>query len=292
MSATDNNEAPLAQPPQSLREIQSWFLDAITRLGPREAGHQGPPPAAASDVCEPSASLTADERVAIYARSYYWRLFDCLTVDFPVLWQLLGDDGFHALARGYLTKYPSGSYTLNVLGVRMPRFLEEEPEVVRPYASPALLADVARLELAMAQVFDERLVDPLPVDALKEVTPSRWGDLRLSFIPAFQLHRFAHKASQIVTAIRQEEGEPDLQPTPTFVAVYRKDNRVWRWEQSEAQHVLLTRLLGGETLASAIEAAQDLFEGTVEEFAERLTLWFRGWNQERFFASFSLAGSD
>ncbi|MHC4393306.1 MAG: hypothetical protein ACYS22_18595 [Planctomycetota bacterium] len=144
----------------------------------------------------------------------------------------------------------------------------------------------------MAQVFDERLVDPLPVDALKEVTPSRWGDLRLSFIPAFQLHRFAHKASQIVTAIRQEEGEPDLQPTPTFVAVYRKDNRVWRWEQSEAQHVLLTRLLGGETLASAIEAAQDLFEGTVEEFAERLTLWFRGWNQERFFASFSLAGSD
>src|SRR5260370_14613519 len=92
----------------------------------------------------PSATLSSVERLEIYNRQYWFRLFDSFEEDFPGLKAVLGEKRFERLMRAYITDRPSTSYTLRDLGARLPDWLIKNEAFT---GSDSVLAqDVVRLE--------------------------------------------------------------------------------------------------------------------------------------------------
>lgn len=103
---------------------------------------------------KPNDRLSAEERMEIYARQYWFRILESLYDDFPGLRALMGDQEFERFIRGYIEKFPSRSYTLRNFGSRLPGFILKEK---KRYRSKALLYfQMATMELAQLHVFDEK----------------------------------------------------------------------------------------------------------------------------------------
>src|SRR6185295_16302737 len=98
---------------------------------------------------------------------------DAMAVDYPAIVHFLGEHAFGHLIADYVQEHPSRSYTFNRLGDDFPKFLESRR---------AFLADLARLELAMTQVFDEE--ESVAAAAAAAATPE---EMRLTPIKALRL---------------------------------------------------------------------------------------------------------
>src|SRR5205814_1248125 len=86
---------------------------------------------------------------AIYRRNVLANLHDALAAAYPVVRRLVGDAFFRELAERFARAHPSASRDLHRYGKPLPQFIADyAPAVGLPY-----LADVARLEWAVAQAF-------------------------------------------------------------------------------------------------------------------------------------------
>jgi hypothetical protein len=270
----------------SLDRLERWFQGEIVRPNvPARAGKRSKPTHVERVL--PSRTLTAAQRIDIYSRMFFARLHDVLAEDYPSLVHVLGWPAFTRFARAYLARHPSRHYSLNGLGRRVPQFLANGARVPRR----ALLVDLARLELAMSEVFDAPEAPTLRADDLRSVPPARYGDLRLRPIPAFRLLAFDHAANAIVTAIRQEKPLPSLARHPSRVAVYRREFVVWRMDLSEPQFAMLQALSRGRTLESAVRAAAKATSGAPAVLERNIGRWFAEWTAEGFFAEAELDGA-
>jgi len=106
----------------------------------------------AAEFIKPNDRLTAVDRLEIYQRMYWYRLIDSVGDDSPGLRAVLGEAPFDRLARAYLAKYPSRSFTLRNLCSRLPQFIAEERNWTAPRTALALT--VARFEWAQTVAFD------------------------------------------------------------------------------------------------------------------------------------------
>lgn len=278
---------PSPEPALDLVGTQRWLQDRI--VGPHEgrsfeAPADGPDYA---DVVKPSAALTSEERVGLYTGMYLARLVECLEADFPAVFAILGEDAFWDLARGYLARYPSRSWTLNVLGRSLARYLDEasDDEVA---VDREVLRDVAALEIAMSEVFDEDEREPLPADAFLTVPEDAWPEVRLETIPALRLLPVCCDANAIVSAARQERALPPLERRPGFAAVYRGAYRVWRMTLSAPAFAFLGALASGHPLGEAIASASEVHEGPPEELEGAVFRWLRDWVQEGLFCGITV----
>ncbi len=215
-----------------------------------------------------SKNLTASERVGIYAYAYYARLLECLRESFPILRKVLGEELFQPIALEYLRRYPSTSYTLDRLGDRLARFLEETraAEAGEPPAWPEMLADLARFEHAIARVFDGPGLEgepPFSIEALRAIGAERFAEARLIPSPALRLvtHRFPLNA--LYTAARGvPEGEEfeipaPIEPLEEHVALCRLEFVVRRHPLLPVEHALLQALVEGKTVGEALAVAAE-----------------------------------
>jgi putative DNA-binding protein len=255
-------------------------------------------------------TLSAGERLAIYAHAYYARLTECLTEVFPILKRALGEEVFHGFALDYLRAHPSRSYTLNELGRRFPEYLratrpasgegqtesvtgvaDEADEVLRP-EWPEFLIDLARLEWAIYEVFDGPGVEGqklLSADDLLGIGAERWPNARLELVPCFVLLETVFPVNDYYTAARSSTEEVPLpEPEESFVALTRRDYIVRRYNVSRAEFALMRALREKRTVGEAIESAANASEDAPEIFAGRLELWFRNWTAEGFFRAVQL----
>jgi hypothetical protein len=106
----------------------------------------------ASEFIRPNDRLQPAERLQIYNRMYWYRLLESMGDDCPGLRALLGERRFHGLARAYLARFPSRSFTLRNLCSRLPDFIRDEPRLTAPRT--ALAREVARFEWAQTVAFD------------------------------------------------------------------------------------------------------------------------------------------
>ena len=79
---------------------------------------------------KPNSRLTAFDRLEIYNRSYWSRVLDAFSEDFPGVRALVGAPGFDRLRRAYIAECPSESFTMRDLGLHLVEWLEAHP----PYA--------------------------------------------------------------------------------------------------------------------------------------------------------------
>ncbi|HUY81862.1 MAG TPA: DNA-binding domain-containing protein [Acidobacteriaceae bacterium] len=245
----------------------------------------------ADAIIKPNDRLTSFERLEIYNRMYWFRLYSCFEEDFPGLKAILGSAKFEKLMREYLTECPSESFTLRNLGLRLVAWLEEHPEYVEPRQQLAM--DMARLEWAHIEVFDsgaEELLDP---DDLMGIT----DESRLRLQPYLRVLELRYPVDDLLIELQRDGGSSDsssnnasaarktkhvrrvamLEPEEIYLAMHRQENSVYYKRLGREEFRLLRALLHGDTISEAIDTALEGSALTEEERGVFLQLAFAGW---------------
>lgn len=253
-----------------MRDLQTWMLSAIAAPAP-------PPPSDVAAHILPSATLAPEERFELYRDMYEIRMVEALENDYPALRAFLGHAKFHRLAWDYIQAHPSMSYTLNRLGDQMPRFIEGEAKTTRR----ALLSDLARLELAMTEAFDEAEAAPLDAGAFAGLDPARIADVRLITIPALRLLALRYPVNELFSAYRADEALVAPRKGSQWLAVHRRDYSVYRTPLGERAFVMLSSLRDGKTIGETVERLPHLT-------GDELFGWFREWSAAGLFTSLEI----
>lgn len=248
----------------TLAETQALFHAFATRSP--EASGRDP-----AETFVGTPALPAAERLAIYANMYLWRQVDALREDFPKLVAVLGDDGFYALAEGYVREHPSEHPSLSKLGRRMADYLTRHP-MGRPD-----LPDLARLEWARAEAFEAEDVPLAGIDSLRAVTPAELPQVRLDFAPSVRILHLDHDAPALWRAIEDGIALPPPCRAEVDVAVWRKEFEVFHAVLAADEARALERAMAGEAFGAVCEPFAER-DDAVEAAFRAVASWFaEGW---------------
>lgn len=214
-----------------------------------------------SFLVRPDLRLGAVERLDIYADMYFYRLRDSLAEDFPKVAARIGAAHFHNLVTDYLLAHPSRHFSLRELGRALPGFLRTHP-LERSF--PAL-ADLARLEWARIDVFDDADAAPLTRQRLLAEGASAPETFALGLIPSARLLRLD------ACALAHWKGDAAEPGETTGVRVWRKGFGVHHRSTETDEEECLQRMASeGATLAQLGGML-----GDAQRFASLLELWAR-----------------
>jgi hypothetical protein len=218
---------------------------------------------------KPNDRLSSFERLEIYNRQYWFRLYSCFEEDFPGLKAILGSTKFERLMRDYLTDCPSQSFSLRNLGSQLESWLLAHSEYLEPRTELAL--DMARLEWAHIEAFDAA-EDPL-LDADDLAAINEHSLLRLQ--PYLQVLELQYPVEDLLIELRSESGSSDassnnasaarkrrhvrrvasLTPEHIFLAIHRHENSVYYKRLDREDYLLLKSLLSAASIGDAIDIA-------------------------------------
>jgi hypothetical protein len=244
----------------------------------------------ASSFVAPNSRLSAFERLEIYNRQYWFRVLGALAEDFPGLRAVLGGSRFEAMSVAYLSAHPSRSFTLRNLGSNLVEWLREHPEWGR--RRHALAVEVARVEWAFVEAFDNGERTPLTLDQITTLD----GGSRLALQPHVRLLALAYPADEIVLALHQRDKRqtseagvkheddndaparlPRLRRRATWVAAHRVDFNVYYRRLEREEFVTLDAIREGRPLIEALESG--FAESQIGEARRpvRVREWFTAW---------------
>lgn len=258
----------------------------------RRAPDGGPMKRYASRFIKPNDRLTSFERLEIYNRQYWFRVFSALIEDFPGLRAVLGERRFDAMAKAYLIANPSRSFTLRNLGSRMESWLRKNPKWAGP--NQALALDIARLEWADIEAFDGKTEAALRQEDLSNVDGAK---LKLTLQPYVRLLSFRYPVDDLLLEVRKNDEDTDfasntfserqkrkrvravakLKPAQIFLAVHRIDYSVYFRRLDQEEYSILTALHRGNTLGAAIDAAFRKSAVAPEQRPVQVQTWFQTW---------------
>jgi hypothetical protein len=274
------------------REMAAAILLPLTPNEDMRA--EGPDGRRMSDVAAsfiaPNSRLTAFERLEIYNRQYWFRVLGALADDFPGLRAVIGSKAFEALSVAYLSAHPSKSFSLRNLGSKMPEWLAANPQWAGRRSMLAI--DVARIEWAFVEAFDNAERTPLTLDQIATLDAGS----RLALQPHLQPIAMEYAADDLVLALhdrekrqtseagmKQEDGPeppaklPRLRRRPTWVAAHRVDLQVYYRRLHRDEFLTLAAIRRGLPLAEALEAG---FENSAMPATRRPRMvqeWFANW---------------
>ncbi len=265
----------MSQPSSQLLEIQRRMAAAV--MHPLTRGETMPQRrrdgtsnlSEADSIIRPNDRLTSFERLEIYNRQYWFRLYTCFEEDFPGLQAILGHARFDALMRAYLTECPSESFTLRNLGSRLESWLKKNPTWIEPHTTLAL--DMVRLEWAHIEAFDGEERPRLSAEALASIDE----DSVLPLQPYLRVLSLSYPVDDLLLEVRNENGSSAsstnnasatrkrhhvrrtaaLAPRAIHIAVHRLENSVWYKPLTVEEFRLLSAMLERVKLGDAIELA-------------------------------------
>jgi hypothetical protein len=206
--------------------------------------------------------LSAVERWDIYANMYFFRLRDCIRQDFSAVAAVIGEAAFHNLITDYLLAHPPAHYSLRYAGERLPQFLDtHETSRSTPY-----LADLARLEYAIADAFDAADGEPLRAEALRGVPIEDWPELRLRLLPSCRRLRSRWPVGGVWRAVKDSADVGTPAPRETHMRVWRRGMQVFHKtiDAREAEALAVVAAGGSfEQMCEAVAADAARDEGAV-----------------------------
>lgn len=240
---------------QVLLQVDRYSAELVADIRPR--------------IKPPAPVQTGAERLGIYNRQYWYRLFSVMHEEFPLLRHLLGATSLNRLASEYLQRYPSRSPSLNDLPNQLLSFLDEST-----WGESDQVRECVALERALSEIFIAADGRPLsPKDIVVEEA--------LRFAPHWRL--FEENWSLVenwTRAKRDVSDELEIIPEPSRSnwALYR-DRAGLQFERlGEIQFALLTRLRDGAPLAEAVGLTAESFtEEDVAFLGENIQSWFQRW---------------
>jgi len=248
---------------------------------------------------KPNDRLTSFDRLEIYNRQYWFRLFAAFEEDFPGLQAIAGKKKFETLMRAYLEECPSTSFTLRNLGLRLEAWLAAHPEHVA--GREALALDMVRLEWAHIESFDSAELPALAPEQLAMVGPHSIFRLQ----PHIRLLALGYPVDDLLLAVRNEAGSSDtssnnatavrkskavrqvaaLAAEPIYLAVHRHEHSVYYKRLAQEEFGILSALQAGHTLEAAIERGCAGSKLEANEASALLQSVFTTWSMLRGFCA-------
>lgn len=280
----------------SLAELQREMAAAVmTPLTPDEEMRQtaldGRAMAdVAASFIAPNSRLTPFERLEIYNRQYWLRILGALAEDFPALRAVVGAKRFEELSIAYLTVYPSRSFTLRNLGSKLVEWLIANPQWTG--RRHALAVDLARIEWAFVEAFDNAERMPLTLDQIATLDAGS----RLALQPHVQLLALNYAADDIALSLHSKEKRqtseagltqddapdepvrlPRLRRRPTWVAAHRVDLNVYYRRMEREEFETLTAIRAGQPIAESLDAGFSASGIPEAQRPQRVQKWFATW---------------
>jgi hypothetical protein len=162
-------------------------------------------PSAIADAIVDAPPLPVPARLDIYRHAYRVRLIEALDDTYPVLHALLGDEVFSALGEAFVAAHPSVHRSIRWYGGELPEFLSQ----CSPYAEQPILAELARLEWTLAEVFDAADAEPKSRAAFSAVDAAAWSELRFEFHPSLRRLHLQWNTAAVWQAMSADETPPD-----------------------------------------------------------------------------------
>jgi hypothetical protein len=223
----------------------------------------------AEALIKPNDRLSSFERLEIYNRQYWFRLYSSFEEDFPGLKAIVGSAKFEKLMRDYLTERPSQSFSLRNLGSQLETWLLAHSEYLEPRLELAM--DMVRLEWAHIETFDSGenpLLDPDDLASIDE-------NSRLHLQPYLHVLELRYPVDDLLIELRSESGSSDassnnasaerkkrhvrrvamLEPEEIYLALHRHENSVYYKRLHAEDYRLLKAMLHRETIGAAIDKA-------------------------------------
>ena len=241
---------------------------------------------------KPNDRLTSFERLEIYNRQYWLRLFSSMIEDFPGLRSVLGGRRFDAMCKAYLVDCPSKSFTLRNLGSQLESWLGKHPQWAG--SKQALALDIVRLEWAEIEAFDGKAELALRPEDLNPLDSS---SLRLELQPYIRLLSLHYPVDDLLLEVRKDDTDTDfasntfqerrkrkrvqavakLKRAGIFLAVHRFDDSVYFRRIEPEEFAILSALRKGKPLDQAIETALRKTSIPLEERPAAVQRWFQNW---------------
>jgi len=234
----------------NLAETQQLFWDLLEeRQRPLDAFRSSP-------------SLSAGERVAIYARMFLHRQIDALRETFPKVVTALGDEAFFAVAERYVRAHPSEHPDLGQLGRHFAGFLDRGD-----------LRDLACLEWARAEVFEAPASESLPIEEFARLVqdPGTFPSHRVRLIPALRVLALEHDVGPLWDAAAKA-----APAKPGRWVVWRTGLEVFHVEVDAAEAGAVRLAIEGAALGDVCGALED---------ASRALEMLQGWLGEGWIAA-------
>jgi len=223
----------------------------------------------AASFIKPNDSLSSLERLEIYNRQYWFRLYSSFEDDFPGLQAVLGRRQFERVMRAYLDACPSISFTLRDLGSRLHFWLTEHQQLTAPKSR--LAEDIALLEWAHIEAYDAATTPTPASEFLANVTEATVFQLQ----PSVRLLDLSYPVDELLIAVRQGTGSSDtssnnaaatrkvsavrrvakLPPVQIWLAAHRQEFTVYYKRLTPEEYRMLTAIQSGAALGVAFEAA-------------------------------------
>lgn len=216
--------------------------------------------------------LSPQQRVEIYANMYFYRLLDVLKEDFPATLAVLGDTRFHNLVTGYLIEYPPEHFSIAYAGSHLADFLRDHPlREEFPF-----VADLARLERALIDVFHAPDAATLDAESMRAIPPADWPALKLALHPAHEIVELQWDVGAMLTAIENAEVAPMPARGDITMLVWRNRNRVYYRALEAAERDQLIAISNGITFADLCEViATTAEDDAASAINRRLETWLR-----------------
>jgi hypothetical protein len=239
---------------------------------------------AASDIAPQIRSggrIPVEKRLGIYHNAYRVRLVDTLRDTYEKTWAYLGDTLFDACALAYVEAHPPAHRSLRDYGATLPKALAER------FPGDPDIAELARMDGLLRQVFDGPDAVALPLEALASLSADDWETLGFAFVPTLALSPLRFNTPAIWSALDRGETPPAAAPLPAPAALC-----VWRrgWQPhfrsvDETEWAALERLREGARFADVCQTLHD----TRVDASTLIARYLRSWLTEGLVAGITNA---
>jgi hypothetical protein len=217
-------------------------------------------------ICAKKQFSPADQ-LAVYTNAYRYRLYGITAEDYPVLKTHLGDDRFDGLITDFVETVHSDHFNIGRFGAKLPEFVEMQSDI------DAFSRELCVLETAISQLTDPLETEALMPEHLAGMTPETLMESILYPREALQLFAFEWAVNDYYRAVKEERPAPMPEQRPTYLAVFRHDDTVWRMDLAAQEYTLLQRLFSGMPVGMALEELQ----AKDKDIAGQLSHWFARW---------------
>lgn len=213
-------------------------------------------------------------RLAIYGNAYRSRLAETLEAHYPALLARLGAANFENLCGAYIDAHDSRFASIRFYGGELGAFLASD---LHDESTP-LLAELARWEWAMTEVFDAADAAPIGVQALAQVPPEEWAGLEFDLHPSLRRLDLYWNAPQLWKALTADRSPPEAasQVEPVAWLLWRRELQIYFRPLARPEAEALDAVRAGQSFgelcvalcASAAEDAPARAAGYLREWVE------------------------
>lgn len=257
---------------ENLQNLQNWMQTAI--LTPKNRHEDS----IVANYIAPAKVLTPTESLAIYQRSYYSRLLECMRGQFKALEYTLENGLFEEFCNMYIRQYPSESPNLGDLGERFPAFLEEiRPDKAQPERWIDFMIAMAKFEVDLYRIFDIEGSEGFIFANLQTT------DKELTLQKCIDFQEYPFDVNTYYQKVAAQEQPEITEACKSYIVFIRSDYQVYVISVTKLQFHLLKAIKKHNDVEKALLSTASFFAIDYNILLADWNTWRTNWIMKGFF---------